>query len=135
MDEKILNFANGEETTGREKETSKGDAFNVDALLGLATSNPEMIPTVVHILIEKYKPIVYGVMNELLVILEDYANNKKIQEINATADRNKYNAYVSAGFTEDQAFDLLMRDAHQSNKLAKEISKLTQQIMVATKNK
>lgn len=135
MDEKILNFTNREETTEEEKETSKGSAFNVDALLGLATSNPEMIPTVVHILIEKYKPIVYGVMNELLVILEDYANNKKIQEINATADRNKYNAYVSAGFTEDQAFDLLMRDAHQSNKLAKEISKLTQQIMVATKNK
>ena len=135
MDEKILNFTNREETTEEEKETSKGSAFNVDALLGLATSNPEMIPTVVHILIEKYKPIVYGVMNELLVILEDYANNKKIQEINATADRNKYDAYVSVGFTEDQAFDLLMRDVHQSNKLSKEISKLTQQIMVATKNK
>ena len=68
MDEKILNFANGEETTGGEKETSKSSAFNIDALLALAASNPEMIPTVVHILIDKYKPIVYGVLKELLVI-------------------------------------------------------------------
>lgn len=134
MDEKVINFPNGEETNEKEKDQKSG-AFDIESLLGLAMSNPEMIPTVVHILIEKYKPIVYGVLEELLVILEDYANNKRIQEINATADRNRYDAYVSAGFTEDQAFDLLMRDVHQSNKLAKEISKLTQQIMVATKNK
>lgn len=134
MDEKVINFPNGEETNEKEKDQKSG-AFDIESLLGLAMSNPEMIPTVVHILIEKYKPIVYGVLEELLVILEDYANNKKIQEINATADRNKYDAYVSAGFTEDQAFDLLMRDIHQSNKLAIEISKLTQQIMMATKNK
>lgn len=137
MDENIIDFKKVKEINEESNTKSKSENtdFDIGSIFELVTSNPELIPGIVHVLIEKYKPIIYGTLNELVVILEDYANNKKIREINAVATKNTYDAYVAAGFTEDQAFSLLMKDANQSAKSSAELSNLVKQIIDLMENK
>lgn len=137
MDENIIDFKKVKEINEESNTKSKSENtdFDIGSIFELVTSNPELIPVIVHVLIEKYKPIIYGTLNELVVILEDYANNKKIREINAVATKNTYDAYVAAGFTEDQAFSLLMKDANQSAKSSAELSNLVKQIIDLMENK
>ena len=49
----------------------------------------------------KYKPAVYEVCKEVVDVARDYANNTEICEIAATRNKNQFDAYVKAGFTEE----------------------------------
>lgn len=60
--------------------------------------------------IEKYKPIAYKALKYFVDIYDDYANNKEWFVLNAKVKKNMYDAYVEAGFTEDQAMALLLND-------------------------
>ena len=93
-----------------------------------------LLPLVSEI-IESYKPFVYGLLQEVVKIYADYANNTEVPALNAKVSKNKYDAYVAAGFTEDQAFSLLMKDANQSAKSSAELSSLVKQIIDLMENK
>lgn len=60
-----------------------------------------------HEVIEVYKPPVYSLINEFVSIWKDFINSE-YYDLNAAADRRAYYAYINAGFTEDQAMQLLL---------------------------
>ena len=69
--------------------------------------NKDTSAEIVSTLAEEYKPIFYSVLNEILKMLKDLADNKEYFEVEATMRRNMYDAYVGAGFTEIQALSLV----------------------------
>lgn len=60
--------------------------------------------------IEQCKPAVYELGNEALAVLKDFANNKEYVKTIATFKKNQYDAYVDSGFSEEQAFALIIND-------------------------
>lgn len=73
-------------------------------------------------ILKKYKPAVYEVGKEIVNAARDYANNTEICEIAATRKKNQFDAYVKAGFTEDQAIAFILNDNLQ---LVKNMEKLS----------
>jgi hypothetical protein len=89
-----------------------------DAVMKLLTSDNS--EEVVKGLVDEYKPIIYQIGREILSMMKDYANNKEIFEVSATLKRNQFDAYVEAGFTEDQALAFILND---NLKLLKQLEK------------
>ena len=85
--------------------------------------------------IEKYKPFVYELFHEVVKILNDYSNNTELPAISARITKNQYDAFIAAGFSEDQAFSLLMKNSIQAGKSSAELSKLVKQIIDLMENK
>ena len=94
----------------------------METILKLLMDNPDMIMPTIKELINKYKPIVYGIAQEFVEICKDYANNTEYPATVAKAKKNIYDAYVNAGFTEDQALALMINDNIQLMKNVKQIS-------------
>ena len=76
----------------------------------LILENPEIASTMISNFTEKYKPIFYSICNELHNIMKDYANNIEYFETCAKIKKQQFNAYVNAGFTEDQAIAFIIND-------------------------
>ena len=93
-----------------------------ELLLRLLKESPEGFVGLVHGYIEKYKPAVYEVGKEIVNVARDYANNTEICEIAAIKRKNQFDAYVKAGFTEDQAIAFILSDNLQ---LVKNMEKLS----------
>ena len=72
----------------------------MDKILELLGSNPELIVPVVKEYINKYKPVVYDLAQEVVEIYKDYSNNTEYPAVVARTKKNMYDAYVSVGFTE-----------------------------------
>ena len=122
-----------------DEDAESGNDENADILSKIkkdinSDSLTSLLPLVSEI-IESYKPFVYGLLQEVVKIYADYANNTEVPALNAKVSKNKYDAYVVAGFTEDQAFSLLMKDANQSAKSSAELSSLVKQIIDLMENK
>lgn len=122
-----------------DEDAESGNDENADILSKIkkdinSDSLTSLLPLVSEI-IESYKPFVYGLLQEVVKIYADYANNTEVPALNAKVSKNKYDAYVAAGFTEDQAFSLLMKDANQSAKSSAELSSLVKQIIDLMENK
>jgi len=94
----------------------------MDKILELLGSNPELIVPVVKEYINKYKPVVYDLAQEVVEIYKDYSNNTEYPAVVARTKKNMYDAYVSVGFTEDQALALMINDNIQLMKNVKNIS-------------
>ena len=73
-------------------------------------SNSETSGAFVKTLVNEYKPLVYAIGNEILGVMKDFSNNKEYAECISTGRKNLFDAYVSAGFTEEQAMALLLND-------------------------
>lgn len=97
----------------------------MDKVLELLGSNPEIIVPVVKEYINKYKTVVYDLAQEVVEIYKDYSNNTEYPTIVARTKKNMYDAYVSVGFTEDQALALMINDNIQLMKNIKQISSTT----------
>ena len=69
-----------------------------------------------------YKPMVYDLAQEVVEVYKDYSNNTEYPTIVAKTKKNMYDAYVSVGFTEDQALALMINDNIQLMKNIKQIS-------------
>lgn len=122
-----------------DEDAESGNDENADILSKIkkdinSDSLTSLLPLVSEI-IESYKPFVYGLLQEVVKIYADYANNTEVPALNAKVSKNKYDAYVAAGFTEDQAFSLIMKDANQSAKSSAELSSLVKQIIDLMENK
>ena len=94
----------------------------MNKILELLGSNPELIVPVVKEYINKYKPVVYDLAQEVVEIYKDYSNNTEYPAVVARTKKNMYDAYVSVGFTEDQALALMINDNIQLMKNVKQMS-------------
>ena len=95
----------------------------MEKILELLMENPEAIIDTVKEGINKYKPLAYELLHELLKIYEDYANNKEYPATVAKAKKNMFDAYVTVGFTEDQAIALMLNDNLKLEKNIKEFER------------
>lgn len=91
-------------------------------LLGFLTSNPTVVQELIKSEVEKYKPLVYMVGQELLEIYKDYANNTELFMTTAKARKNQFDAYISVGFSEEQALTLLLNDMVRMKESIKNVS-------------
>ncbi len=94
----------------------------MEKILELLMSNPDAIVTVVKEYINKYKPMVYDLAQEVVEVYKDYSNNTEYPAVVAKTKKNMYDAYVSVGFTADQALALMINDNIQLMKNVKQIS-------------
>ena len=97
----------------------------MDKILELLMSKPEILVPVIKEYINKYKPMVYDLAQEAVEIYNDYSNNTEYPTVVAKTKKNMYDAYVSVGFTEDQALALMINDNIQLMKNIKQISSST----------
>lgn len=94
----------------------------MEKILELLMENPDLIVPVVKEYINKYKPVVYELAQEVVEICKDYSNNTEYPAVVAKTKKNMYDAYVNVGFTEDQALALMINDNIQLMKNMKKIS-------------
>ena len=84
--------------------------MNVEKLIELMLENPENIPMLIPELVNKYKPIIYSIGEEIHNILKDYADNTEYFKTNAKIKKQIFDAYIEAGFNEDQAIAFMIND-------------------------
>lgn len=84
--------------------------MNAEKILEMMLENPDTIPALVPALVEKYKPALYSICNELHNMLKDYSNNTEYFETNAKIKKQIFDAYVNAGFSEEQAIVFMIND-------------------------
>lgn len=82
----------------------------METILRLLMENPENLGEVVKSYITEYKEPVCDVLKELMVIMKDYSENTEYPAIQARTKKNMFDAYVSVGFTENQALALMIND-------------------------
>lgn len=82
----------------------------MDKIIDAFMEKPETGFALLKVLIEKYKPMAYEIGNIFVDIYKDFANNTEYPAVVAKAKKNMYDAYVEAGFTEDQALALMIND-------------------------
>lgn len=92
----------------------------MEKILELLMSTPEMLVPIAREYINKYKPVIYGLAQEIVEVYKDYSNNTEYPAIVAKTKKNMYDAYVSVGFTEDQALALMINDNLQLTKNVKQ---------------
>ena len=82
----------------------------METILSLLMNNSEAVLPVIKEYINEYKPLVYGIAQEVVEVYKDYANNTEYPQTMAKVKKNMYDAYVGVGFTEDQALALMLND-------------------------
>lgn len=93
-----------------------------ETILKLLGENPDLIVPVLKEYINKYKPAVYVLLQELVEVYKDYSNNTEYPTVVAKVKKNMYDAYVEVGFNEDQALALMLNDNLQLMKNVRNIS-------------
>lgn len=82
----------------------------MEKLLEILLENPETASVIISGVVEKYKPILYAACKELFWIMKDYASNDEVFELQAQLKKKSYDAYMSVGFSDEQAMALLLND-------------------------
>lgn len=80
----------------------------MEVLLKLLEESPESVVALIKGWIEKYKLNVYELLKEISKVYADYVNNDEWFALCAEGAKKKFDSYVAAGFTEDQAFTLML---------------------------
>ena len=76
----------------------------MEELLKALLTSPEYIAGIA----EQYKPVLYAVFGELFKMFKDLVNNDDYFETNAKYSWKIMQSYMSAGFTREEAFAVLM---------------------------
>lgn len=98
------------------------DIPDFEAFLTQVLVDPEAGAKSLHGLVLKYKSLLYCICAEIHSMLKDLTNNDDWYATNARNYKQYYDAYMNAGFTEDQAFALVMKDSTMHSNIAKSIS-------------
>lgn len=96
----------------------------MDELFKVFLESPEAGFVLLKSMIEKYKPMAYEVAGIVMDVYKDFANNTEYPATVAKVKKNMYDAYVAAGFNEEQALALMINDNIQlMNNIKKQGSK------------
>ena len=79
-------------------------------ILNTLFESPELAAIAVPGLFNKYKPVIYAALKEVLVMYKDLAANDDYMKTSASYTWNRYKSYINAGFSEEQAFALIIND-------------------------
>ena len=102
--------------------------MNVEKLIELMMENPETIPMLIPELVNKYKPIIYSIGEEIHNILKNYADNTEYFKTNAKIKKQAFDAYIDAGFNENQAMAFMINDnIRLMDNIKSQISKISTQ--------
>lgn len=82
----------------------------MEELIKVFMESPEAGFVLLKSMIEKYKPMAYETASILMDIYKDLANNTEYPTARAKIKKNMYDAYIAAGFNEDQALALMIND-------------------------
>ena len=93
----------------------------MEELLAKLLENPEVLLEIAKTYVEKYKPVAYGVAQEVANVYKDYSENTEYPATVAKVKKNMYDAYLAVGFNEDQALALMIND---NLKLMKNIERM-----------
>lgn len=102
--------------------------MNKEEILKLLLENPKVAVMVIKEIVSKYKPIAYDLLQEVLEVYKDYSNNTEFPAVVAQVKKNLYNAYINAGFTEDQALAFMINDNIKLMKNTSKISEVSKKI-------
>ena len=78
--------------------------------------------------IREYKPLVIEIAKEFFDLYKKLVDNEDYHTYTAKSLMNDYQAYIAAGFTEEQAFILLLNKRVENDELIRRLS-------VSSKNK
>ena len=102
--------------------------MNVEKLIELMMENPETIPMLIPEMVNKCKPIIYSIGEEIHNILKDYADNTEYFKTSAKIKKQIFDAYIEAGFNEDQAIAFMINDnIRLMDNIKSQISKISTQ--------
>lgn len=94
----------------------------MEKLIEVFMESPEAGFTLPKGMIEKYKPMAYEVAGIVMDVYKDFANNIDYPATVAKVKKNIYDAYLEAGFNEDQALALMINDNIQLMNNIKKLS-------------
>ena len=94
----------------------------MEKLIEVFMESPEAGFALLKGMIEKYKPMAYEVAGIVMDVYKDFANNIDYPATVAKVKKNIYDAYLEAGFNEDQALALMINDNIQLMNNIKKLS-------------
>ena len=100
-----------------------GNSDILEKIMEVLSEDPATGALLINGVIEKYKPLLYAVGNELLSICKDLVYKDEIYELNAVGAKKRFDAYVAAGFSEDKAFALVLTDKKNMAEAFQSVSK------------
>lgn len=89
--------------------------------------NPELASTFLSNMVGRYMPILTAAANELFKAgsqLQALYVESGYMTASAQARKAKYDAYITAGFTEEQAMSLLLTDVRETATLVKKFKSM-----------
>lgn len=90
--------------------------------------DPDSFPETINEYVEKARPLIRVAGKAVLDIYEEVASNERYPKIRAMSSKKMYDAFVEAGFNDDQALALMINDNIQLMKnIKKRVSKSTDQ--------
>jgi hypothetical protein len=95
--------------------------MNIEDYLAMLLTSPESVELIQET-VEKYKPLVYAILEEGFKLYKDYTANDEYFAERAKAKWQMLNAYVSAGFTREEAMRFILGSDTQLNDMLKSIS-------------
>lgn len=106
-----------------------------ELILKFLTENPDALIPIISEYANKYKGVLYALCSELFSVYKDFVNNDEYFKIAAEKSFKDYASLVNAGFTTEQAMDIILREKNQSSRnIAKSINSLTATLQKAQKN-
>lgn len=90
----------------------------IDELLKAILTSPDALAESM----EQYKPIVYTICKQVFSVFKDFVNSEEYYRYSALNDWNTYKAHIDAGFSEEQAFLLMIRNSEATDKMLKSLA-------------
>ena len=90
----------------------------IDELLKAVLTSPDALAESM----EQYKPMVYAICNQIFSFYRDFVNNDEYYKCNALNNWKTYKAHIDAGFSEEQAFLLMIRNSEATDKMLKSLA-------------
>ena len=85
----------------------------METIIELLSQNPEFVQNLIPGAVDRYKPILYAIAEQLFCVFKDWVNNDDYYTNVALAKWKMFSALKSCGFTDEQALELMVNDTKQ----------------------